>query len=87
MISAETIAELEKRGIDYILGARERSTKEVRDVVLADTKPGVQLTVRRVRDKESPGRRPREWRQAALCGLLQSQGGGARRGRSRGDCR
>jgi hypothetical protein len=30
MISADTIAELEARGIDYILGARERSTTEVR---------------------------------------------------------
>jgi hypothetical protein len=30
MISAETMAELEVRGIDYILGARERSDKEVR---------------------------------------------------------
>ena len=38
MISAATIAELEARGIDYILGARERSDKEVRDVVLADRK-------------------------------------------------
>jgi transposase len=38
MISAETIAELEKRGIDYILGARERSDAEVRKVVLADSK-------------------------------------------------
>jgi hypothetical protein len=53
MISAETIAELEKRGIDYILGARERSNKEVREVVLADTKPGVPLTIRRARDKET----------------------------------
>src|SRR5271166_3499147 len=29
MISTETIAELEARGIDYILGARERSTSEI----------------------------------------------------------
>ena len=35
MISAETITELEARGIDYILGARERSTAEVREIVLA----------------------------------------------------
>ena len=33
---AETIAELEAQGIDYILGARERSDTEVREIVLAD---------------------------------------------------
>jgi Transposase DDE domain len=47
MISAQTIAELEVRGIDYILGARERSDKEVRDIVLADKKPMVPLTIDR----------------------------------------
>ena len=47
MISAETLAELETRGIDYILGARERSETEVRDVVLADTKPMVPLSIPR----------------------------------------
>jgi len=47
MISAETIAELEARGIDYILGARERGDAEVREVVLADTKPMVPVVVPR----------------------------------------
>ncbi|MEI7611205.1 MAG: transposase, partial [Rhodospirillaceae bacterium] len=47
MISAETLAELEARGIDYILGARERSDTEVREVVLADTKPMVPLSIPR----------------------------------------
>ena len=47
MISAETLTELETRGIDYILGARERSDTEVRDVVLADTKPMVPLSIPR----------------------------------------
>jgi hypothetical protein len=51
MISAQTIAELEVRGIDYILGARERSDKEVRDIVLADKKPMVPLTIDRARDQ------------------------------------
>jgi hypothetical protein len=36
MISAATIAALEARKIDYILGARERSSKEVRETVLHD---------------------------------------------------
>ena len=52
MISADTIAELEARGIDYILGARERSTTEVRQVVLADHKPMVPLTIPRARGSE-----------------------------------
>ena len=36
MISGETIRELEKRGLEYILGARMRRQNEVRDVVLGD---------------------------------------------------
>lgn len=35
MISKETIAELEERGLQYILGARMRAAKEVRDEVLS----------------------------------------------------
>jgi transposase len=49
MISANTIAELEARGIDYILGARERSSSEIREVVLADRQPMVPLTIPRAR--------------------------------------
>jgi hypothetical protein len=45
MISAATIAALEERGLEYILGVRERSSKEVRDVVLADPLPSVPLVV------------------------------------------
>ena len=52
MISAETIGELEARGIDYILGARERSSSEVREVVLADRQPMVPLTIPRARGHE-----------------------------------
>jgi len=44
MISAETIAALEARGLLYILGVRERSDKLVRDVVLSDAAPFVPLT-------------------------------------------
>ena len=74
MISADTIAELETRGIDYILGARERSTSEVRDVVLTDRQPMVPLTIPRARGSEidiavkeviagdwGPGTKPRRY--------------------------
>jgi transposase len=45
MISTETIAALEARGLLYILGVRERTDKLVRDVVLNDTAPFVPLTI------------------------------------------
>ena len=45
MISAETVAALEERRLLYLLGARERTDKVVRDVVLADTAPCVPLTI------------------------------------------
>jgi hypothetical protein len=47
MISAETIAALEARGLEYILGVRERSSKEVYDVVLRDPKPSIPLIIPR----------------------------------------
>ena len=47
MISAATIAALEQRGLDYILGVRERGTKEVREVILADPTPSVPLVIPR----------------------------------------
>jgi Transposase DDE domain len=47
MISNETIAALESRGLEYILGVRERSAKEVRDAVLADLAPSVPLVIPR----------------------------------------
>jgi hypothetical protein len=47
------MAELEARGIEYILGARERSDKEVREIVLADQKPMTPLAIPRARDKET----------------------------------
>jgi len=43
MISEETVAELEARGLFYILGVRERSEKIVRDLVLTDSAPFVPL--------------------------------------------
>ncbi len=45
MISAATIAALEERGLEYILGVRERSSKEVREIVMADPAPGVPLVI------------------------------------------
>jgi hypothetical protein len=45
MISAETIAALEARGLFYLLGVRERSGKLVRNVVLNDPAPFVPLTI------------------------------------------
>ena len=47
MISAATIAALEAQKIDYILGARERSSKEVRETVLHDDGAAVPLTIPR----------------------------------------
>ena len=49
MISAATIAALEERKLDYILGARERSSAVVRRLVLEDTAPLTPLLVERAR--------------------------------------
>jgi transposase len=47
MISAATIAALEQRGMEFILGARERSSSDIRDIVLNDTAPMVPLALDR----------------------------------------
>lgn len=49
MISAATIAALEDRGMEYILGARERSSAVIRDIVLKDEAPMVPLALDRQR--------------------------------------
>ena len=49
MISAATIAALEERGLDYILGARERGTAVIREAVPRDGKPFVPLLIERGR--------------------------------------
>ena len=49
MISAATIAALEERGLDYILGARERGTAVIREVVLKHEKPFTPLLIERAR--------------------------------------
>jgi hypothetical protein len=47
MIATKTITALEERGLEYILGVRERSTKEVRTLVLDDDAPLVPLVIPR----------------------------------------
>src|SRR5215207_9502361 len=47
MISEATIKGLEERGLEYVLGARERSDSLVRDVVLADERAFTPLLVTR----------------------------------------
>ena len=49
MISAATIAALEERKLEYILGARERSSAVVRRLVLEDEAPLTPLLVNRAR--------------------------------------
>ena len=53
MISAATIAALEERGLEYVLGARERTDSLVRHVVLEDTRPFTPLCVRRAGGEET----------------------------------
>jgi hypothetical protein len=49
MISAATIAALEERGLEYVLGVRERTDRRVRSVVLADERPFTPLLITRER--------------------------------------
>ena len=49
MISAATVTALEERKLEYILGARERSSAVVRRLVLEDTQPLTPLLVERAR--------------------------------------
>ena len=53
MISQATIAALEERRLEYILGVRERTDSLVRKIVLDDKKPFVPLLVPRANDKET----------------------------------
>jgi transposase len=53
MISAATIAGLEERGLEYILGARERTDRVVREVVLADDRAFTPLLVERANGAET----------------------------------
>ena len=53
MISAPTIAALEERGLEYVLGTRERPDSLVRTVVLADEKPFTPLCIPRAGHEET----------------------------------
>jgi hypothetical protein len=53
MISAPTIAALDERGLEYVLGARERTDSLVRTVVLADQKPFTPLCIPRASGAET----------------------------------
>ena len=53
MICAETIAALEARGLEYVLGARERTDSWVRTVVLADQRPFTPLCIPRTGGEET----------------------------------
>ena len=52
MISKRTMAAIEARGWQYILGARARATKEVREAVLTDGGAMTAITVARAHDPE-----------------------------------
>ncbi|MBV8916216.1 MAG: IS1634 family transposase [Acetobacteraceae bacterium] len=53
MISAATIAALEERGLEYVLGARERTDTVVRTVVLADKRPFTPVCVERANGEQT----------------------------------
>src|SRR5918999_3551112 len=53
MISAAALEGLEQRGLEYILGARERSDRLVREVVLADDQAFTPLLVERANGAET----------------------------------
>src|SRR3982751_3001237 len=53
MISAPTIAALEDGGLEYVLGARERTDSLVRTVVLADDRPFTPLCIPRAGGEET----------------------------------
>ena len=53
MISAATIAALEEPGLEYVLGARERTDSLVRHVVLEDRRPFTPLCVKRAGGEET----------------------------------
>ena len=61
MNSTETIAGLEERDPAYILGTRERTSKEVRDVVLADAAPFTAITVPREKHPDTEREANRVW--------------------------
>ena len=61
MIWAATIAGLEERKLEYILGARERSDAPVKNIVMENDEPFVPLVVER-QAGETPTTAPRKSR-------------------------
>jgi transposase len=53
MISAATIAALEERGLEYVLGVRERTDALVRSVVLEDARPFTPLCIQRAHGNDT----------------------------------
>jgi Transposase DDE domain len=53
MVSAATLEGLEARGLEYILGARERTDRLVREVVLADERAFTPLLIERANGAET----------------------------------
>jgi transposase len=53
MISAATLEGLEERGLEYILGARERTDRLIREVVLADERAFTPLLIERANGAET----------------------------------
>src|SRR3954468_18350288 len=88
MICAATIAALEARGLEYLLGARERTDKVVRTIVLKDETPSTPLCIQRAGGEET--RQGGDGEAAALHRLSQRSRGqegcgrpSGRRGRAR----
>ena len=61
MISKATMQGLEERKLDYILGARERTDTQIREVVLEDKKPFTPLSITKAKGKAAlrEGKQPR----------------------------
>jgi hypothetical protein len=74
MISAATIAGLEQRKLEYILGARERSGAVVRKIVLENDDPFV-LCSSSARRRDPALRQAGQGRRRSLCCLPQRGGG------------
>ena len=75
MISAATVAALEERDLDYILGARERRTKAVREVVLRDERPLRAASARTRPGRDAVVREGGHGGRRALCRVPQRGGG------------
>ncbi len=76
MISAATLDELEARNIDYILGVRERATKEIRGVI-ADPTPYVPLSIPKAAGRGSTDLLVKEVVRSGLDAEPHRQGRGA----------